>query len=152
MIEKINFSENAPQPEDTPETNAQPRLIYVLKVGTDNSGLNIYRFLYSEEIDSVWMEQWSEKPACNCRFLKPEPSMYSYVKEIRTDVELILGQSCCCNSYGDVCDGVLSIAYESIDNAPTYPEPFRIVLHFGDTMEGVDKTLAQRDIVSKFVK
>ena len=98
------------------------------------------------------MEQWSEKPACNCRYLEPEPSMYSYVKEIRTGVDLILGQNGCCNSYGDVCDSVLSIAYENIDNANTYPEPFRIVLHYGDTMDEVDSILSQRNIVSVFVQ
>ena len=151
MFENIDFSENVAQSE-TDDDSKQPRLIYVLKVGTTQDGLNVYRFLYSEDIDSVWMEQWAEKPACNCRFLEPEPSMYQYVKEIKTDVELITCTSACCNSYGDICDGVLSIAYENIDNAEIYPEPFRIVLHFGDTMEDVDKTLAQRDIVSTFVR
>ena len=149
MIENIDFSETKQQTE-TIET--QPRLIYVLKVGTDNCGQNIYRFLYSDDIDSVWMEQWSEKPACNCRFLEPEPSMYQYVKEIRTDIELNLGQDSCCHSYQDVCDGVVSIISEDITSYMEYPEPFRIVLHFGDTMEDVDKTLAQRDIVSTFVR
>ena len=151
MIENIDFSENASQPELI-ENETQPRLIYVLKVGTDNSGQNVYRFLYSEDIDSVWMEQWSEKPACNCRFLEPEPSMYQYVKEIRTDIELNLGQDGCCHSYQDTCDGILAICAEDITGYAEYPEPFRIVLHFGDTMEDVDKTLAQRDIVSKFVR
>lgn len=147
MIEEIDFNNTEEQTLD----ESQPRLIYVLKVGEAN-GENIYRFLYSEDIDSVWMEQWAEKPACNCRFLEPEPFMYQYVKEIRTDIDFNLGQSSCCHSYGDVCDNVVSIMAENIDNAPSYPEPFRIVLHFGDTMEDVDKTLTQRNIVSTFVQ
>ena len=151
MFEDLDFSENVAQPKADGDSK-QPRLIYVLKVGTTQDGLNVYRFLYSEDIDSVWMEQWSEKPACNCRFLEPEPSMYQYIKEIRTEVDFILGTQDCCHSYGDVCDNVVSIMAENIDNALTYPEPFRIVLQFGDTMEDVDKTLAQRDIVSTFVR
>lgn len=151
MFEDIDFTENVAQPEDDSDSK-QPRLIYVLKVGTTQDGLNVYRFLYSEDIDSVWMEQWAEKPACNCRFLEPEPSMYQYVKEIKTDIEFDLGQNGCCHSFQDVCDGILALMSEDITAYVEYPTPFRIVLHFGDTMEDVDKTLAQRDIVSTFVR
>jgi len=151
MIETIDFSENVVQPE-IDDDSKQPRLIYVLKVGTTQDGLNVYRFLYSEDIDSVWMEQWSEKPACNCRFLEPEPSMYQYVKEIRTDIDFILATQDCCHSFQDCTDNLICIMGEDIDSYVEYPEPFRIVLHFGDTMKEVDKTLAQRDIVSTFVR
>lgn len=151
MFEDIEFTENDVQTEES-ENDKTPRLIYVNKIGTTPDGQNIYHFMYSDDIDNVWMEQWSEKPACNCHYLCPDAEMVTYTKEVKTEVDLITCTSACCNSYGDICDNVLSIAYENIDGAETYPEPFRIVLHYGDTMDDVDAVLAKRDIVSKFVQ
>lgn len=147
MIEEIDFSEDGIGEEATDEN----RLMYVVKVGKSGDN-NIYHMLYTDNIDNIWMEQWSEKPACNCRNLEPEKSMCSYAKEIRTEIEFNLGQDSCCHSYQDVCDGVVSIMSEDIDSYEEYPEPFRIVLRFGDAMDDVDKILAQRNVVSEFVQ
>lgn len=145
MIESIDFSEQETLSEES------PRLIYVRKVGETN-GVNIYQFLYSDNIDNVWMEQWNEKPACNCRFLEPEESMYQYVKEIKTEINFNLASQNCCCSFQDCCDDLIALCGENIDSYVEYPEPFRIVLHFGDTMDEVDKILSQRNIISTFVQ
>ncbi|MBP5722370.1 MAG: hypothetical protein J6X18_02140 [Bacteroidales bacterium] len=140
--------------EETEQTQSEnvPRLIYVDKVGTTSDGVNTYHFMYSDSIDDVWVEQWSEKPACNCRYLCPDNEQVSYVKEVKTDVDFKLAISDCCHSYQDCVDDCVSICYEDIDRYIEYPEPFRIVLHYGDTMEEVDAVLAKRDIVSRFVQ
>lgn len=150
MFENIEFTETDVQNEEL-ENNKTPRLIYVDKIGTTPDGQNIYHFMYSDDIDRVWMEQWSEKPACNCRYLCPETEFVSYTKELKTEIDLITCTLACCNSFQDICDGILSIAYENIDGYVEYPEPFRIVLHFGDTMDDVDAVLAKRDMITKFV-
>lgn len=139
------------EPEEEEETDVTPRLVYVMKVGTDGDGENIYHFYYSERIDDVWTEQWGEKPACNCRFLKPDDEMIKYTKELKTNIVLTLGQDSCCSSYQDVCDGCIAIAYENIDEYEEYPEPFRIVIKYGETIDEVDKTFAQRDLKITFV-
>lgn len=148
-----NFLNGMDNDNETEETNEEktPRLVYVSKIGTDGEGKNIYHFYYSDDIDNIWMEQWGEKPACNCRFLKPEDEMIKYTKELKSFLSLTLGQDSCCSSYQDVCDGCVAIVYENIDEYEEYPEPFRIVIRYGETMDEVDKIFAQRDIKMTFV-
>ena len=148
MFEEINFTE---ENDVQPENEKIPRLIYVDKIGNTSEGQNIYHFMYSDDIDSVWMEQWSEKPACNCRYLCPDKELVTYTKELKTDIEFNLAQSDCCHSYQDCCDSLVAICGENIDGYVEYPEPFRIVLHFGDTMDDVDAMLAKRDLITKFI-
>lgn len=138
--------------EETEQAQSEnvPRLIYVDKVGTTSDGVNTYHFIYSDSIDDVWVEQWSEKPACNCHYLCPDKEQVSYVKEVKTDIEFSLPQNDCCHSYQDAVDSCIGI-FENIDGYVEYPEPFRIVLHYGDTMEEVDVVLGKRDIVSRFI-
>lgn len=60
-------------------------------------------------------------------------------------MELI--QNSTCFGYQDCIDNVVAIAYENIDNYTEYPEPFRIVLHYGDELEQVETMLAKRNIL-----
>lgn len=149
MFEELDFEENDEITEEQPTENV-PRLIYVDKVGTTSDGVNTYHFMYSDNIDDVWVEQWSEKPACNCRYLCPDKEQVTYVKVLNTDIEFCLPQNDCCHSYQDAVDGCIAM-FEDIDSYAEYPEPFRIVLHYGDTMDDVDATLAKRDLVTRFL-
>jgi hypothetical protein len=129
------------------------RVAYILYLGKNSDGLNIYHFLLSENVEDTFMEDWSEKPASNIpnERLIIDESQYDYVKELKTPITLDLMQDNTCFSFQDCRDHIVAIAYENLDDAEFYPEPFRIVIHFGDLIDDVERMLAQRDMFMKFV-
>lgn len=129
------------------------KVVYVLYVGKNSDGLNLYHFLLSDNTTDTFMEDWAEKPAANIpnERLLLDDSQYEYVKELKTNITLDLMQDNSCFSFQDCRDHIVALAYESLDDAELYPEPFRIVIHFGDLIDDVERMLAQRDMFMKFV-
>lgn len=125
-------------------------VVYVQEVGKDNDGNYVYEFLISEDPDSIWMDSWNEIPVCNETDVKPSQDYYDYVKELRTDIKLSLGQNNCCVSFMDIKDNIAAIAYEDLSEAEEYPEP-RIVILYGDPLDEVEEMLAKRNLVMKFI-
>ena len=129
------------------------KVVYVLYLGKNSDGFNIYHFLLSENCDETFMEDWAEKPASNIPndSLIPDDTQYDYVKELKTPITLDLMQDNSCFSFQDCRDQIVAIAYENLDNAEQYPEPIRIVVHFGDYIDDVERMFAQRDMRMRFV-
>lgn len=129
------------------------KVVYIVHIGEDTDGKNIYHFLLSRDMEEVFGEGWSEKPACNIpnSVLMIEDGMYEYVKEMRADVTLDLAQENSCFSMQDCRDGIVCLASENIDYADEYPE-HRIVIHFGEPIIEVERRLAARDLYMKFVQ
>nr|DAW74841.1 MAG TPA: hypothetical protein [Ackermannviridae sp.] len=125
-------------------------VIYVQKIGQDNDGNYVYEFLISEDPDSVWVENWNEVPVCNEADTRPSQDDYDYVKELRTDIKLTLGQDNCCVSFMDIKDNIAALAYEDISGYEEYPEP-RLVIQYGDSLDYVEEMLAKRDLYMKYV-
>lgn len=126
-------------------------VVYIMFLGQGADGRNIYQMLLSDSPDDVWGEQWGEKPACLCRDLAINESMYSFIKEFKTDISLTLGQDNCCGSLQDMKDGCFAMAYENIDGYEEYPEPLRLVFKYGEPVEEVEDKLRKRDIQTYFV-
>ena len=129
------------------------KIIYVQHIGKNSEGYNIYHFLLSENDEDTFMEDWAEKPASNIPNdrLIPDESQYEYIKELKTDIILDLMQDNTCFSFQDCRDQIVALAYENLDDAEVYPEPFRVVIHFGDYIDDVERMLAKRDMRMKFV-
>ena len=121
-------------------------VIYVLYVGKNTDDEYIYHLLISNDKEKTWAEGWENKPACVMRDLTPEDDMYEYIAELKTDLILDLAQDNCCFSMQDCRDNVVALASENLEEAEEYPEDGRIVIHFGDTVDEVEKMLAKRDI------
>lgn len=85
------------------------------------------------------------------RDLTPEDDMYEYIAELKTDLILDLAQDNCCFSMQDCRDNVVALASENLEEAEEYPEEGRIVIHFGDTVDEVEKMLAKRDILINYI-
>lgn len=130
------------------------KVVYILHVGKGSDNMNIYHFMLSEDTEETFAEGWSEKPSCNesRESLMIEDSMYSMIKELRTDITLDLAQDNCCYSMQDCRDKIVALAYENLDEAEEYPEPCRIVIHFGDNIEDVEEMLAKRDMILKTIE
>lgn len=125
-------------------------VIYIQEIGQDNDGNYVYEFMISEDPDSVWVENWNEVPVCNESDTKPSQDDYDYVKELRTDIKLTLGQDNCCVSFMDIKDNIAALAYEDISGYEEYPEP-RLVVQYGDSLDYVEEMLAKRDLYMKYV-
>ncbi len=126
-------------------------VIYVLYVGKNTDDEYIYHLLISNDKEKTWAEGWENKPACVMRDLTPEDDMYEYIAELKTDLILDLAQDNCCFSMQDCRDNVVALASENLEEAEEYPEEGRIVIHFGDTVDEVEKMLAKRDILINYI-
>lgn len=126
-------------------------VIYVLYVGKNTDDEYIYHLLISNDKEKTWAEGWENKPACVMRDLTPEDDMYEYIAELKTDLILDLAQDNCCFSMQDCRDNVVALASENLEEVEEYPEEGRIVIHFGDTVDEVEKMLAKRDILINYI-
>ena len=128
------------------------KVVFVLYIGKNSDGFNIYHFLLSKNTEDTFADGWSEKPSCNERLemLMIDDTMYDYVKELKTNIKLDLAQDNCCFSMQDCRDQIVALAYENLDEAEEYPEPCRIVIHFGDKYDDVETMFAMRDMRLKF--
>ena len=136
--------------EETKVDTSNLYVVYVQEVGKDNDGNYVYEFLISEHPDSIWMDSWNEIPVCNETDVKPSQDYYDYVKELRTDIKLSLGQNNCCVSFMDIKDNIAALAYEDLSEAEEYPDP-RIVILYGDPLDEVEEMFAKRNLYMKYI-
>ena len=127
------------------------KIIYIIKIGVNADGDNIYQFLISENIEETWADGWEQKPASLMRNITPSDEMYEYVGEVVTDINLDLAQENSCFSMQDCRDNIIALASENLDDADEYPEKGRIVIHFGDSVSKIKTMLGKRDIVMDYV-
>ena len=127
------------------------KVIYILCIGKNADNDYIYHMLISQDTEYTWADGWENKPACNMRDLTPEDDMYEYIAEVKTDIKLDLAQENCCFSMQDCRDNVIALASENLEEAEEYPEDGRIVIHFGDLVDDVEKALAKRDILINYI-
>lgn len=133
------------------DENSPLMVIYILYIGKNTDNDYIYHLLISDDKEKTWADGWENKPACVMRDLTPEDDMYEYIAELKTDIKLDLAQNNCCFSMQDCRDNVVALASENLEEAEEYPEDGRIVIHFGDLVEDVEKMLAKRDIVINYI-
>lgn len=124
------------------------QIIFAIHVGTDSDGLNIYHLLFSNDADSAWGEDWEVKPSILCRNLTPSEDSYDKILEVKTELTLDLASKCSCFSMQDARDKVVALISENLEDAEEYPENGRIVIHFGDSIESVEKIFGKRDIIT----
>lgn len=127
-------------------------VVYIKHIGTEIDGDNIYHIYLSDNPDDVFAEGWGEVPACNVRrdLMDIDEEHYQNILEAKMPIKLDLAQDCCCFSMQDARDRIVALAYENLDNAEVYPEP-RIIVHFADPVDDVERMFGKRDIVLKYV-
>ena len=124
-------------------------LVYIMHFGTNADGLNVYHLLFDKDPENTFTDAWAEKPACLTpnNLMMPDSSQFECVKEMRTTMTLDLAQDNCCYSMQDCRDHCIALASENLDAADEYPEPFRIVLQFGEPLDEIERRLARRNIL-----
>lgn len=129
------------------------KVVYITYVGKNFENMNIYHFFLSQDESETFSEGWGEKPACNIPndILLISNDQYEYIKELKTYIDLDLAQDNCCFSMQDCRDNIVALASENLDNAEEYPDDGRIVIHFGDNIDDVERSLAKRNLLMKFI-
>jgi len=123
-------------------------LVFIRKIGTALDGVNVYDLLFAEDPTIVYGEGWGVIPAgiCSPEEKLPHESTYQLVKRIQTVMNLGFAQDNTCFSMQDCTDKVVALAWEDILGYEEYPLR-RLVFHYGESYEEVEKKLDEKDIV-----
>jgi hypothetical protein len=119
-------------------------LCFINLIGEDIDSNYTYEFLFTENLDDFWGDDFEQKPAGLCNNLSPIDGTFNTVIKTKIKFKLDLVQNNTCLSIQDCIDGVIALAWENIDEYESYPEDGRIVFHFGDSFESVEDKLARR--------
>lgn len=119
-------------------------LVYVEYIGKNSLDMNEYEFLFSENPETVWGEDWAEQCPAACHGLRPTSDMIAEKKRLATMIPFGLAQGNTCFSMQDCIDGIVALAWEDMSDYEEYPEPMRIVFRFGEKYREVEDKLSIR--------
>ena len=127
-------------------------LIYVNELGPNYKGDNIYEFIFSDNLENIWGENWESKPS-NGYPLPPDLEFIRKVGTLNNDqVTLSVIQNSDNFSMLDSIDGVIALAWENESDEVDFDRQKRLVFKFGDEEATVKDKLYERDIVLEFEK
>ena len=125
-------------------------LIYVISIGSNWKGENLYEFVFSDSLEGVDGDNWDEYPATG----KPEPPHAQYIKyvgKITTKFKFDVIQDSDTFSVWDAVDGVIAMAIENITEYDEYPAS-RLFFFYGKTLKFVEDELYAQDIILEVEK
>ena len=129
------------------ETEEISRLCFIRLIGVENDDFYRYEFIFTADIDEVWGENFNVKPACLVNDLMVEDKYVSEIQILKTKIRLDLIQDNCCFSISDCYDGIISMAWENVDDYEEFPDDGRIFFKFGETLEEVENKLAMKNLL-----
>ena len=109
-------------------------LCFIRLIGEENDGFYRYEFIFTDNVDEVFGEDFNQKPSCLVNDLMVDEQYVTEVHIVRTKIKLDLIQNSCCFSVSDSYDGIVSIAWENIDDMDEFPEEGRIFFKFGESL------------------
>lgn len=122
-------------------------LCFIRLIGEENDGYYRYEFIFTNDIDNVWGEEFDQKPACLVNNLMVDDEFITEIHIVKMKIKLDLIQNNCCFSVSDCYDGIVSIAWQNLDDETEYPEDGRIFFKFGETLEEVENKLAIKNVL-----
>ena len=127
------------------------KLLFVNELGPNYKGQNIYEFIFGDNIDEMWGEDWDSTPSHG----KPAPPDMVYIKKVgvltKSDIILEVVQNSDYFGMEHAIDRVIALGYEIWTNDESQPDE-RLVFHFGDTIKEVEDKLYSRDLVLNYDK
>ena len=129
------------------EVNEKVYLCFIRLVGKENDGYYNYEFIFTDNINEVWGEDFNQKPACLVNNLMVSEEYVTEVHNVKTKIKFDLIQDNCCFSVSDCYDGIIALAWEDISQYDEYPEDGRLFFKFGEDIEEVDSKLAMKNIL-----
>ena len=122
-------------------------LCFIRLVGEENDNYYRYEFVFTNNIDEVFGENFNQKPACLVNNLFVDEEYVSEIHIVKMKIKLDLIQDNCCFSMSDCYDGIISLGWENIDEYTEFPSDGRIFFKFGETLEEVERKLAVKNVV-----
>lgn len=113
-------------------------LCFIKLVGEENDGRYRYEFIFTDNMDEAWGDDFDYVPACLCNNLYPSDEYITKVDIVILPFKLTLAQDNCCFGMQDCYDGILCLGYSETEDG-------RLVLLFnaGDeenyVMEQIEK-------------
>ena len=133
--------------EDILEVEEDPRLGFIKLIGEESDGYYRYEFIFTNNINEFWGENFEYKPCCLCNGLIPDEKFIWEIHTVKMKIKLELIQDNCCFSFSDATDGIVAIAWEDISEYDEYPEEGRIFFRFGETLDEVEEKLAVKHVL-----
>jgi hypothetical protein len=128
------------------DLNGNLKLVFVRPVGKNNDDLYEYDLLFSEYPEEVWSLYWDDPNPSSCADLTPDATTYDVVKRIGVSYELTTIQNTSCYSMEHAMQRIVALSWINIENLEEYPQEGRMVLHYGDDIELVEKKLTNFNI------
>jgi hypothetical protein len=122
-------------------------LLFVRLIGEENDGYYRYEFIFTDNPDEAWGEDWEHKPAGLVNDLIPSDEYITEVHIVKTKIKFDLIQDNMCFGMQDAMDGIVSIAYENMDAYESYPDDGRLFFMFGESFDEVERKLAMKSIL-----
>lgn len=122
-------------------------LCFIRLIGEENDGYYRYEFIFTDNINEVWGEDFDQKPACLVNDLMVSDEYVTEIHIVKMKIKLDLIQNNCCFSISDCYDGIVSLGWQSLEGLEEYPEEGRIFFEFGETLEEVENKLAIKNVI-----
>ena len=124
------------------------RLGFIHLIGEETDGYYRYQFIFTNNIDEFWGENFDQKPCCLVNGLMPNEEYIYEVHIVKMKIKLDLIQDNCCFGFQDCTDGIIALAWENMDDYDEYPEERgRLFFKFGETLEKTEEKLAKCGIL-----
>ena len=120
---------------------------FVRLIGEENDGYFRYEFIFTDNVDEFWGDNFEYKPAGLVNDLIPSDEYITEIHIVKTKIKFDLVQNNMCFGMQDCMDGIVALAFENIDEYENYPEDGRIYFMFGEEMEEVERKLAIKNIL-----
>ena len=122
-------------------------LCFIRLIGEENDGYYRYEFIFTNDVDNVFGEDFDQKPACLVNNLMVDDEYITEIHIVKMKIKLDLIQDNCCFSISDCYDGICALGWQSLEGLDEYPQDGRIFFKFGETIEEVENKLAIKNIV-----
>lgn len=122
-------------------------LLFIRLIGEENDGYYRYEFIFTDNPDEAWGDDWEYKPSGLVNTLIPSDEYITEIHIVKTKIKFDLIQNNMCFSMQDCMDGCVALAIENMDSYDNYPEDGRLFFMFGETLEDVERKLALKNIV-----
>lgn len=129
---------------DTFDEDLEDKLLlgFIKYVGDEDNGYHIYEFIFTDNIDEFWGENFEYSPCCMINDLVPNEEYITETKIVKSPFEMNLIQDSCCFGFQDCADGICSIGYAYDDSDNLF-----LNFKFGDDIISTEEQLAHKGII-----
>jgi hypothetical protein len=122
-------------------------LLFIRLIGEENDGYYRYEFIFTDNPDEAWGDDWEYKPSGLVNSLIPSDEYITEIHIVKTKIKFDLIQNNMCFGMQDCMDGIVALGFENIDEYENYPEDGRLFFMFGESFDEVERKLAIKNIL-----